>query len=414
MKAIKFKRQSMVSEIEQYGTVIVGLGKTGTSLLDYFVAMGHRVLVMDSRQEPPGLKTFREKHPDVESVLGTFDADLLSSAGQIALSPGVSVKEPAIQAAIERGVRITSDIEIFYEKVESPVIAVTGSNGKSTVVSLLSEMIREDGKSVSLVGNIGNPVLDAINDKVDFFVLELSSFQLEILNKSKNLVSSVLNVSPDHLDRYESVEEYAAAKERIFLGEGYAVVNNDDPVVLSMQKNKRRTISFGGNKESDFYCSGENDGRWIYHKEEKLLSAAELRIKGKHNLANAMAALAIGNTIGLSMSPMLDALRKFPGLPHRCEWVGRINGIDWYNDSKGTNTGASCAAIEALAGDSKLTLIAGGDGKGADFEDLAEVIVRCVDKLILIGKDAARIAAALPDDSTCVRHGYVCGSKSGS
>jgi UDP-N-acetylmuramoylalanine--D-glutamate ligase len=402
MNALLVNRQEMTEASKQFDSVVVGLGKTGASVVHYLMARGQTVAAVDSRLLPPEFESLQQQYPDLPIYLGEFEQTILASAGQIVMSPGVSIKEPAIQAAMAAGVQLSSDVEIFCQLAKAPIVAVTGSNGKSTVVTLLSEMIHQSGSRVALAGNIGTPVLDLLKDnEPDFYVLELSSFQLETLQSLNAIVALVLNVSPDHMDRYQDIEEYTAAKQRIYVGDGEMVLNRDDPLVLGMAQAGRSSVYYGLSEpeEEGFGVRVINDEASLCYGQEKLMSASALKLHGAHNVSNALATLALGKTIGLPMQTMLEVLQGFPGLPHRCQWLANIDGVDWYNDSKGTNVGASCAAIEGLAGNKNLILIAGGDGKQADFAPLAKKIVEHVRAVILIGKDAGLIDNALAPDS---------------
>jgi len=312
----------------------------------------------------------------------------------------VSQQEPAIQQARMAGVELVGDIEIFVRHARAPVVAVTGSNGKSTVVSLLSHMINEAGLKSALGGNIGVPALSFLQMEVpDFYVLELSSFQLETVRSLNAVAAVVLNISADHMDRYQHMEDYTNAKQMIYAGTGTMVINTDDQRVAAMVSPGRKSIPYTlGVPETDgFGVRVVNETEWLFRGEYPLLPAAELGLKGRHNWSNALAAMALGYAIGLSQESMVSALKKFSGLPHRCEWVATIDGIDWINDSKGTNPGATIAAIEGLAAGNDLVLIAGGDGKGADFSLLAESVAGRVHTAVLIGRDANRLAASLQD-----------------
>ncbi len=391
----------MTETRRQYDSVVVGLGKTGTSVVRYLLGQGERLAAVDSRLRPPELEHLQLLYPDLPVYLGEFNKAVLSSARQIVISPGVSIREPAIQAALATGVKVSSDVDIFCQQVKAPLVAVTGSNGKSTVVTLLSERIEESGKKAGLAGNIGTPVLELLTkDEVDFYVLELSSFQLETLKSLNATVALVLNVSPDHMDRYQGFAEYAAAKQRIYAGNGTMILNRDEPLVMGMAEQGRKMISYGlsepdTNRFGIRMIKGES---WLCYGQEGLMPASELRIHGAHNVSNALATLALGSAIDLPVHSMLKVLREFSGLPHRCQWLANINGVDWYNDSKGTNVGASCAAIEGLAENRRLVLIAGGDGKQADFSSLATAVKKHVRAVILIGKDASLIDKVLAVD----------------
>lgn len=383
--------------------IIVGLGKTGLSCVKYLLQQGqHNVAVVDSRKDPPCLSEFATDFAKIPHFFGGFDAPFFDRAEELIVSPGVSLRESVIAEQVAKGIPVIGDVELFVRAARVPIVAITGSNGKSTVTSLVGLMAEEAGIQVKVGGNLGVPVLELLDENAALYVLELSSFQLETTHSLVTSAATILNVTEDHMDRYTNLDEYCAAKRRIYSGCKIAILNRDDPAAHAGIKfsNSLKTISFGlsvpGN-ESEF---GIIDA-YLAHGEQKLLMIDELRIRGMHQVANALAALALGHAINLPLIAMTDALRKFPGLPHRCQWVRKINNIDWYNDSKGTNVGATKAAILGLGASisGKLILIIGGMGKDANFTVLRDSVVQHVRALILIGKDAKNIAKAL--DKTC-------------
>lgn len=392
----------MTDPAKRFDSVVVGLGKTGVSVIRYLLAHGKTVVAVDTRLQPPELEQVQKHYPQLPVYLGEFRQAILATARQMVISPGVSIMEPAIQAALSAGVELSSDVEIFCQQVKAPIVAVTGSNGKSTVVSLLSEMIQRSGLGVGLAGNIGTPVLDLLAQNApDYYVLELSSFQLETLKSLNAAAALVLNVSHDHMDRYTGLDEYAAAKQVIYTGVGKMIINKDDARVAGMAQVHRSSIYYGLSEPGlhEFGVRMVAGEAWLCHGQHRLMPASDLKIHGLHNVANALATLALGSAIDLPVPAMLEVLREFSGLPHRCQWLTNIDGVDWYNDSKGTNVGASCAAIKGLAEKHQLILIAGGAGKQADFEPLAKAIKKHVRFVILIGKDAGLIDKALAVDS---------------
>jgi UDP-N-acetylmuramoylalanine--D-glutamate ligase len=382
-------------------TLIVGLGATGLSCARFLAAQGVQVAVADSREAPPGLEALHAEHPDIAVFLGPFDDRLFDSAERLVVSPGVPVTTPQIAAARHRGIPVVGDIELFARVAAAPVVAITGSNGKSTVTTLVGEMAKASAIRVAVGGNLGTPALDLLDDAVELYVLELSSFQLETTESLQAAVAAVLNVSPDHMDRYPDVDTYAAAKARVLRGAGVGVYNADDPLVAAMGGADDRWYFTLGESEDDkmFGVVAIDEVDYLCRGEQPLLAAHELKIPGLHNRANALAALAMGSALGLDLTAMLDVLRAYPGLPHRTEFVAEIDGVRWYNDSKGTNVGAAIAALRGLdQGDAaRSVLIAGGDCKGADFSALAPVAAACARGVVLIGRDAAQIAAVLPD-----------------
>ena len=392
------------SDAQQFDSVIIGLGLTGLSCARHLAGQGETIAVVDTRTEPPQLAVLHAELPDVPVYLGELSAAPLAGAGRLIISPGMSVHEPAIAAARQAGIPVLGDIELFSRVATAPVVAVTGANGKSTVTSLVAGMARMAQRRVAAGGNLAPPALELLAEPdVDLYVLELSSFQLETTDSLNAAAAAVLNVSADHMDRYSGMADYAAAKARIYNGDGVMVINLDDPLVAAMRDQQREVLMFTLNDPGiDDAVFGLRNG-WLVRGAQRLLPRSELAIKGAHNLANALAALALGSAINLPMVAMLETLRHFTGLPHRCQWVARKYDAEWFDDSKGTNVGASVAAIEGLAGADDVVLIAGGDGKGADFSDLATAMVGRVHSVILLGRDAERIAAVIPD-SIAVHH----------
>ena len=380
-------------------TLVVGLGETGLSVARYLSRQGVPVAIVDSREQPPGLARSRTELPaDVALFLGGFNRDAFERAEQIVLSPGVSMNEPEIAAARARQVPVIGDIELFAQTARAPVIAVTGSNGKSTVVTLLSAMARRAGLEVRTGGNIGTPALDLIAaDEPDLYVLELSSFQLETLQSLQPQAAVVLNISDDHLDRYRDLQDYAAAKQAIYRHAALQVVNLDDPVAAALADVQQPITGFTGsvpaaNEYGLVDVAGET---WLARGDVHLMPASGVQMAGRHNLVNALAALALGEAAGLPLTAMVETLAEFQGLPHRMQYLAEHNGVRWFNDSKGTNVGATLAAIEGV--DGPVVLIAGGDGKGADFSPLAAALQRKGHGAVLIGKDAPLLEAVLQD-----------------
>jgi UDP-N-acetylmuramoylalanine--D-glutamate ligase len=382
-------------------TLVVGLGKSGLSAVRTLVDLDACVAVVDSRCEPPGLAALRREFPQLRCIVGGLDAGIFAEAARIVISPGVSVKIPAIASAVQRGVPVWGDIELFAHLVQAPVAAITGTNGKSTVTTLLGLMAAQAGWDVAVGGNLGTPALDLLRGgNKSLYVLELSSFQLETTYSLNATVATVLNVSPDHMDRYADLDEYICAKQRIFRGGGCMVLNADDPVVMGMAEAGRRMLHFtlAAAGRGEFGLRYHRGEVWLADGEEYWLATSELKIGGDHNLANALAALAMGHALGLPRSAMLAALREFEGLAHRTQLVAEHRGVRWFNDSKGTNVGATVAAVRGLPG--RLIVIAGGDGKGQDFAPLRAALANKARALVLIGRDAPLIAAAVDGDVT--------------
>ena len=378
-------------------TLVVGLGETGLSVARYLSGQGAPVAIVDSRENPPGLERLRAELPaDVALFLGGFQSEAFERAEQIVISPGVSMTEPEIAGAVARDVPVIGDIELFARAVTAPVVAITGSNGKSTVVTLLSAMARRAGCDVRTGGNIGTPALDLVGEtEPDLYILELSSFQLETVQTLQPQAAVVLNISADHLDRYRDLEAYAAAKQAIYQHANLQVVNNDDPVAAALASPSRARVGFTQQEPgADEFGLVEHAGAsWLARGKVRLMPVSGIRMTGRHNVTNALAALALGEASGLPMAAMLETLTEFQGLPHRMQIIAEQGGVRWYNDSKGTNVGATLAAIEGV--DTAVVLIAGGDGKGADFAPLVDAMRRKGRGAVLIGKDALLLETLL-------------------
>jgi len=382
--------------------VMVGLGKTGLACVQFLLRQGFNVAVTDSRDQPPGLDMLQQQFPDVEVVTGGFSAELLNRADEIILSQGVPATDPQVVAQRDRGVSIISDIELFARFVDAPVVAITGSNGKTTVTTLLGEMVANADLRVKVGGNIGVVAVDLLTEtKPDCYVLEVSNFQLELTDTLRPKVAVFLNYSPDHLDRYASAEDYLKAKQRVYHGCEIAVINRDDPVCWRGVVSTGKTISFGLSQPDvdQFGLLSQANQNYLALGQQPLLAVSELKVKGKHQQANALAALALGQALGLPLASMLTTLKNFAGLQHRSQWLAKVNGVDWYNDSKGTNVGATVAAIEGLGSEiqGKIVLLAGGLGKNADFSPLEQPVKNYTRQVILFGKDAAKIAAVVQE-----------------
>ena len=333
---------------------------------------------------------------------GPFDEKLFVNADQIVISPGVPVSNLEVQSALSNNIDVIGDVELFAREVTAPVIAITGSNGKTTVTTLVGEMARKAGINVAIGGNIGIPVLDLLKQNADLYVLELSSFQLETLFSLKPVAATVLNISADHMDRYEDVSAYAKVKQHIYDKTGVAIVNRDDEYVKAMSGQAGKATGFTLHEpgENDFGLRVIDGDVWLCKGRHEIIAESDLKIAGRHNTSNALAALALGEAAGIPMIAMLEALREFSGLPHRTQWVAEQNNVTWINDSKGTNVGATVAAIEGLNVENKLLLIAGGLAKDADFSSLKSAVEEKVRCLILLGRDANLIEKDLDDVAT--------------
>ncbi|MGD9592898.1 MAG: UDP-N-acetylmuramoyl-L-alanine--D-glutamate ligase [Candidatus Berkiella sp.] len=384
--------------------VVIGLGITGKSCIRFLSKQQIPFVVMDTREVPPQLEAFKQQYPGVEIYTGNhWPQDLLDSAQALVVSPGVALTLPAIQQAKTKGVDIIGDIELFARFNKTPVVAITGSNGKSTVTTLVGEMAKSCGKNVAVVGNIGTPVLDIFDEdlsKLDLIVMELSSFQLETTHSLSPVAATILNITPDHLDRYDSFEDYAKAKHRIHLLAKQVIINKQDQLTDSalIPKQARKWFFSTSQPQTDeFGLITQDHKTWLYFGDKPLICADDLNIVGNHNLANALSALALGHAVGLTWEGMLLALRTFKGLEHRCQLVANENHIRWINDSKGTNIGACQAALEGIGQQlsGKIVLILGGDGKGADFSTLAPFVSQYCRALIVMGKDSHTILDTL-------------------
>jgi UDP-N-acetylmuramoylalanine--D-glutamate ligase len=376
-------------------SVIVGLGRTGVSAARHLAARGHRLVVTDSRENPPGLAELRRLVPGATTALGGFDPAVLEGADQVVVSPGVSLAEPFLRKAAADGLDLVGDIELFAREAGGRVIGITGTNGKSTVTTLVGEFAKAAGLEVRVGGNLGEPALDLLDGPpAAMYVLELSSYQLETTHSLQLEAAAVLNVTPDHLDRYRDLAEYAAAKARIFERAATAIVNLDDEIVVRMLRPGQRAVGFSLRRgDADFRLLERGGEHWLAAGAEPLMPVGKLRLPGRHNAANALAALAVGSVCGFPREAMTGVLSRFGGLPHRAERVRDWRGISWIDDSKGTNVGATVAAIDGL--DGPLVLIAGGEGKGQDFGPLGPACNGKVKQAVLIGRDAPLIAAAI-------------------
>lgn len=380
--------------------LIVGLGETGLSCARFLVSQGYAVAVMDTREQPPALSTLQSELPEVLVKTGGLLRDWLLKSDTIVLSPGVDPRMPEIKDARDSGVEVVGDIELFTRYANAPIVAITGSNGKSTVTTMLAEMAVTAGMQAQVGGNLGTPALDLIVEPApDLYILELSSFQLETVESLNASAAVVLNISPDHLDRYDSEQAYQDAKAKIYAGSGVKIINRDDPIVNSWSTDQRKQISFTLEQphNNDFGLINKNGELWLAQGKQALLAINDLKIAGKHNVANVLAALALGCAIGLSMPAMLTAIQSYRGLSHRCYLVAEHQGVRWLDDSKATNVGACLAAIEGLADSGNIILIAGGVAKDQDFSALTVALKHHVKAIVLLGQDAQLIADVTPE-----------------
>ena len=370
-------------------TLVVGLGKTGLSCARYLSGLGHQLHIVDTRENPPGLADLKIAVPAATISLGEIAESQLDNVDQLVVSPGLPMDMPLLQAARAKQIPVLSDIDLFAAVALAPVIGITGSNGKSTVTSMLNDMVIAAGYRVKTGGNLGVPALDLLEgEEPDFYILELSSFQLERSGVLPLQAATVLNLSPDHLDQHRSYEEYIEAKAKILEACENPVINRDDPVVMGLLRGEREFTGFGLSEplEQDLGIRVVDGQRFFCRGTTMLMPVSELGMVGRHNEANALAALALGSVIGLADAAMVNALRAFRGLEHRMQEVRNRNGVRWINDSKGTNVGATVAAVRGL--DGPLVLIAGGLAKNADFQPLATALADRTIAIVLIGQDA--------------------------
>ena len=398
----------MTIALKDKQVLVLGLGDTGLSALRWLNAHGARLSVADTRDTPPGVATLIAELPQVKLYSGAFTAAMFADVDLVVASPGVPLSEPEIQAAIQRGVPVVGDVELFaqYRPAGAKVIAITGANGKTTVTTLVGEMCKTAGLKTIVAGNIGLPVLDALGmDTPDVYVLELSSFQLETTSSLDIDAATMLNLSEDHMDRYASMQDYAIAKARIFYNAKLQVLNRDDAWSMLMARAKLPQVTFGLDAVEDEHSYGLRtvDGEmWLSCGEHELMNVRDLKIRGLHNAANALAAIALCRGIGIDYAPIIQTLYNFKGLPHRVEWVANIDDVDYFDDSKGTNVGATCAALSGLS--QKVVLIAGGDGKGQDFSPLKQPVSDNARAVVLIGRDALLIEKELLETGVALYH----------
>jgi len=380
--------------------VVAGLGISGVSAVNFLHERGYQVAVTDSRAHPPG----HDQIPvGIQTSFGQLDTELLLQAEEIILSPGLAPQLPEIQQAIAKEIPVVGDIQLLRRATEVPIVAITGSNAKSTVTTLIGLMAKEAGKKVAVGGNLGRPALDLLKDQPELIILELSSFQLETTSLLNAEVAVVLNMSEDHLDRHGDMLGYHAAKHRIFQGVKKVVFNRDDALSRPLVPDAVPVQSFGLNAPdmNQYGVLCDTDGTlWLARGRERLLKSTEMYIQGTHNIANALACLALGEAIGLPLNSMLKTLKSFKGLAHRCEYVDTVNNVRYYNDSKGTNIGATLAAIEGLGAaiaprKGKVVVILGGQGKGQDFKALRAAVQQYVKTVVLIGEDALKIEQSI-------------------
>lgn len=398
--------------IESHHSVVVGLGRSGLAIAEHLTRRGEPFVMADTRAQPAGLAEFQRLYPDVAVHCGDLSVLDLERAGRIILSPGVDVRTSGLPRS---GPEIVGEtalfIEALSERAQRPMlIAITGSNAKSTVTTLVGEMARACGIDVAVGGNLGTPALTLLAQRpsAECFVLELSSFQLETTPQLGADIAVYLNLSSDHLDRHDGMIGYGRAKQQIFNGAGAAVINRDDPATTPCDPTRvTRTLSFGSDfpvRHHDWGLGRRGDDVWLMHGEQAIMAARDVMMPGRHNLLNVLAALAIGHEAGWPRAPLIEVVMGFAGLPHRAQRVADIDGVTWINDSKGTNVGATLAAIEGIGMtlSGRLILLAGGVGKGADFTPLAKPLARYARTVVVYGRDRAQLAQALESSVTVV------------
>ena len=382
--------------------LVAGLGQTGYSVAGYLRRKKIPFVVFDTRKHVERLTDFSAKFPGIEVYLGDFPSSLYHQLTQIIASPGLSLEEPFLEQAKRHGIPIIGDVECFAQEVKAPVVAITGTNGKSTVTTLVGEMAKAAGKNVAVAGNIGLPILDLLDDThtYDLWVLELSSFQLELTHSLVPLAATILNITPDHLDRHHDLEHYTQAKQRIYHHAKNCLYNRQDPLTKPRQSEQKNMICFGLEKptaDNEWGIITHNQTTYLARGNEPIFPVHALKVHGQHNWQNALAACVLAYIAGIPIPIICQVLETFTGLEHRCQTVRTLNQVTWINDSKGTNVGASISAIEGIGPTltGKIILIAGGLGKGADFTPLASVVKKYIGEVILIGKDAHLIKQAL-------------------
>lgn len=386
--------------MESKFSLVVGLGKTGQSIARHLSKRNINFAIFDTRKKIACMDVLSQEFNKTPIFLQDLPESIFKQLNKIIVSPGVSLQDPVLQKALKQKIPIYGDLECLAKEITAPVVAITGTNGKSTVTTLVGEMAKLAGIRVAIAGNIGTPVLDLLNDgkQYDLWVLELSSFQLDLTYSLKPIASTILNISPDHLDRYENFAAYSKSKHRIYNNSKNLLYNRNDSATLP-NISAENIGSFGLDPPDDnnWGIIKEHGINYLAQGKKKLLSVEELKIQGKQNWQNALAAAALATIIKISSEVQVTVLKNFSGLPHRCQLVKTLSQVSWINDSKGTNIGATISAIEGIGATckGKIILIAGGIGKGADFTELRPAIMEYVRALVLIGEDAIKIDNAL-------------------
>ncbi|MFP4793130.1 UDP-N-acetylmuramoyl-L-alanine--D-glutamate ligase [Pasteurella multocida] len=369
---------------------VIGLGKTGLSCVDFLLAKQADVRVIDTRTQPAGAEQLAKNVP---LHTGSLNQQWLLESDLIIISPGLAVKTPEIQTTLAAGIEVIGDIELFCREAKKPIIAITGSNGKSTVTSLVAHMVNVAGLKVGMGGNIGIPALSLLEQAHDMYVLELSSFQLETTYSLKATSATVLNISEDHMNRYVDLEDYRQAKLKIYHHAQTAVINAED--ALTAMDGLKNGVSFGEDN-ADYWLKTEKGRSYLMAKDERVLACDEMKLVGRHNYMNALAAIALAQAVGIPLESIRRALREFNGLDHRFQLAHFAHGVRWVNDSKATNVGSTVAALTGLQLNGTLHLLLGGDGKGADFSELASLINQSNIICYCFGQDGEQLAALSP------------------
>ncbi|MBY6063881.1 UDP-N-acetylmuramoyl-L-alanine--D-glutamate ligase [Pseudidiomarina sediminum] len=392
---------SYLAALHTYETIgVVGLGQSGLSCVRFLLQQGITPRVFDTREAPPQAEQLKHLDATLTLTTGPLDIAELLTCDVLIVGPGLDLRLPALQMAADAGIPLVGDADVFAQFAQAPVLGITGSNGKSTVTQLTGELLSAAGLNVAVGGNIGVPMLDVLADDVDVYVLELSSFQLDLMHDLHLHAATLLNISDDHLDRYNGADAYAVSKHRIYQQVDYAIWNRDQRSTAPLHVPVAKQLSFGTDAAAttpgQFGISAFPDPQ-ICHGAKPIVAVDDLPLAGLHNVLNVQAALALVSTLNVTLNDLVPALKSFHGLPHRCELVAEQGGVRWVNDSKATNIGAAEAAIYGLRPlvEGKLILIAGGDGKGADFATFRDALAQ-VDALIVLGRDGNRIAAFHP------------------
>ena len=395
---IRMKISDLKLEWQDKNILIVGCGASGISCANFLSKHGIEFSIIDSRTSVANISDIKQQY---KIVFGEFQEDYFNAANILIVSPGVSIKHPFIQAGIRQGSEVIGDVDLFCRLVNAPIIAITGSNGKSTVTTLVGQILNAANMDAKVGGNIGVPCLELLDDDADCYVLELSSFQLETTSHLKAYASAILNLSEDHMDRYDSFSEYCAAKKQILNNSKNIIINLDDPLVAELSNahsndTDSQNITFSLNAKANFYIDDKDGSEWVFHHNEPLMALSNLKIVGQHNKLNILAALSLCSVFDIDLTKIEKVINNFSGLAHRSQLVNTDDAVQWINDSKATNIGATSAALKGFAGN-PIHLILGGQAKGQDFSELVSVLTNNIIQIIVYGEDAAIILNAVKD-----------------